>query len=185
MTLLRVENLGKGFGGVQAIHDLGFAIESGPIHSIIGPNGAGKTTLFNLITGLYSPDGGTIRFEDQDITHLPSHRLAGLGISRTFQNLQIFFNMSAVENIMVGMHSHANTRFLPALMRAPSIVRADVRLRDEAAELMDFIGLDAYIGADAASMPYGALKQLEIARALATKPKLMLLDEPAAGLNPA
>ena len=185
MTLLRIEGLNKAFDGVHAVNDLSFSINSATIHSIIGPNGAGKTTLFNLITGLYRPDSGQILFDDHDITAVAPHVLAGHGLSRTFQNLQIFFNMTALENVMVGRHLHCDPRFLPSLLRLPSIVRKDKECRDEAIELMHFVGLDDYIASDAAAMPYGMLKWLEIARALATRPKMLLLDEPAAGLNPA
>lgn len=184
MTLLRVEQVSKAFGGVDAITDVNFDVTAGRIHSIIGPNGAGKTTLLNLITGIYRPNDGRILFEKADITRLPPHALAVRGISRTFQNLQIFHNMSALENVMVGRHLHADTRFLPTLFRAPSVRRSDAETRDKAEELMAFVGLEAYLGEDADSLPYGGLKRLEIARALAAEPKLLLLDEPAAGCNP-
>ncbi|CCQ74559.1 ABC transporter ATP-binding protein [Magnetospira sp. QH-2] len=184
MTLLRVEGLNKEFGGVHAIAGLTFAIESGTIHSIIGPNGAGKTTLFNLITGIYVPTSGRIFFNDQEVTAHRSSELAARGMSRTFQNLQVFFNMTALENVMVGAHLHLNRGFFPALFGLKGIRRADKALREEAADLMRFVGLDDFVGADADAMPYGALKRLEIARALAARPKMLLLDEPAAGLNP-
>jgi branched-chain amino acid transport system ATP-binding protein len=183
MTLLRVESLSKEFGGVHAIEDLSFAINPGTIHSIIGPNGAGKTTLFNLITGIYTPSAGRILFDDRDIAGLKPFELASLGMSRTFQNLQVFFNMSALENVMVGHHLHLDRGFLSALLRLPRMVRGDRACRAHCAELMEFVGLKRYLDADASAMPYGALKRLEIARALAAKPKLLLLDEPAAGLN--
>ena len=185
MSLLSVRSLTKAFGGVRAIDDLSLSIRAGAIHSIIGPNGAGKTTLFNLATGIYTPDGGQVLLDGEDITAVPVHRMASLGVSRTFQNLQIFFNMTAAENVMVGMHRHCDSRFLPAMLRLPRIVRRDAEMAERAAELMRFVGLADYAGADADSMPYGALKRLEIARALATEPRLLLLDEPAAGLNPA
>ena len=184
MTLLRVDHLGKEFGGIHAVEDLNFAINPGTIHSIIGPNGAGKTTLFNLITGVYTPSHGKVFFDDVDITGMPTEVLAGYGISRTFQNLQIFFNMSAVENVMVGHHLHTDSRFLPSFFGFAAIKKADIECREFAEQLMCDVGLEQYIGADASSMPYGALKWLEIARALAANPKMMLLDEPAAGLNP-
>ncbi len=179
MTLLRVEGLTKEFGGVHAIEGVDFTINPGTIHSIIGPNGAGKTTLFNLITGVYVPTRGRIRFEERDIAGRKPAELARLGLSRTFQNLQIFFNMTALENVMVGHHLHLGRRLLPALLRLPRVVRADRACR----ELMEFVGIGRWMEADAASMPYGALKRLEIARALAGRPRLLLLDEPAAGLN--
>ncbi len=185
MTMLRVEGLNKLFGGLHAVQNVSFSVEPGTIHSIIGPNGAGKTTLFNLVTGLYPPTSGRIYFEDQDITGLPLHRRAARGLSRTFQNLEIFFNMTALDIVMVGRHLHCDSRFLPSFLRFRRIVRRDAECREEAAELMRFVGLGEYIGAESASLPYGALKRLEIARALATAPKMLLLDEPAAGLNPA
>lgn len=183
MTLLKVENLSKEFGGVHAIADLSFEINPGTIHSIIGPNGAGKTTLFNLITGVYTPSAGTVLFQDEPVTGRRPYELAARGMSRTFQNLQIFMNMTAEENVLVGRHLHLNTSVLSALFRLPSIGRGDREARELAKELMCFVGLEKYIGWDADAMPYGALKRLEIARALAAKPKMLLLDEPAAGLN--
>ena len=183
MTLLRVEGLCKEFGGLLAIDDLSFAIDPGTIHSIIGPNGAGKTTLFNLVTGLYHPTAGRVLLDDAEVTGLAPHKLAQRGMSRTFQNLQIFMNMSALDNVMVGRHLHLDRRFLPALFRLPGVGRRDREAREKSAELMRFVGLEAWIGAAADAMPYGALKRLEIARALAAEPKLLLLDEPAAGLN--
>ena len=183
MTLLRVDSLSKEFGGVHAIADLSFAINPGAIHSIIGPNGAGKTTLFNLITGVYTPSAGRILFEDKDIAGRKPSELAAMGMSRTFQNLQIFLNMSALENVMVGHHLHLDRGIVAALLRLPRMVRGDRACRAHCAELMEFVGLKRYLDADASAMPYGALKRLEIARALAVRPKLLLLDEPAAGLN--
>ncbi len=184
MMLLSIEGLGKEFGGVQAVADLAFTVEAGRIHSIIGPNGAGKTTLFNLVSGLYSPTRGRIRFAGEDITDLSAAERARRGIARTFQNLQIFFNMAAVENVMVGRHLHTDRRFLPSLFRLPGVIRANREARGKAIQLMRAVGLEAYVDADADAMPYGALKRLEIARALATEPRLLMLDEPAAGLNP-
>ncbi len=185
MSLLRVEDLCKHFGGVTAVDRLGFTIEPGAIYSIIGPNGAGKTTVINLISGVHQPSSGRVFFEDREVTGLPPHELAGRGLSRIFQNLQVFFNMTALENVMVGHHLHCDRRMLPALLRLPRIVQGDAKCRDFAAELMETVGLGDYIDAEAAMLPYGALKRLEIARALATRPKMLLLDEPAAGLNPA
>ena len=183
VTLLRVEGLTKEFGGVHAIEAVDFTINPGTIHSIIGPNGAGKTTLFNLITGIYVPTRGRVRFEERDIAGRPPAELARLGLCRTFQNLQVCFNMTALENVMVGHHLHLDRRLLPALLRLPGVARADRACRDTCRELMEFVGIGRWVGTDAASMPYGALKRLEIARALAGRPKLLLLDEPAAGLN--
>jgi len=183
MSLLRVEGLSKSFGGVHAILDLDFAIRPGRVHAVIGPNGAGKTTLFNLITGVYKPTSGRIFLEDEEISGKAPHQLARRGLSRTFQNLQICMNMTAVENVMMGRHLHLDARLLPAMFRLPRLVRADRTCRTRAAELMEFVGTGQYVHADAASMPYGALKRLEIARALAAESRVLLLDEPAAGLN--
>ncbi|AVM74654.1 ABC transporter ATP-binding protein [Magnetospirillum gryphiswaldense] len=183
MSLLAVDGLSKEFGGVHAVQDLSFSVAAGTIHSIIGPNGAGKTTLFNLITGIYTPSAGRITLDGTDIAGKSPSQLARLGMSRTFQNLQIFFNMSAVENVMVGAHLHVDRRFWPSLLRLPSMVRGDRACRQECLRLLDFVGLAQYAEAEASAMPYGGLKRLEIARALAAKPKLLLLDEPAAGLN--
>ncbi len=183
MALLRVENLSKEFGGVHAVQNLSFIVEKGRIHSIIGPNGAGKTTLFNLITGIYKPSAGRVLLDDQDITGQPVYRLAASGMSRTFQNLQIFFNMSAVENVMVGHHLHVDRRFLPSLLRSPAVAKRDRQAQEHCLDLMEFVGGEKYRHMAASAMPYGALKRLEIARALAARPRILLLDEPAAGLN--
>lgn len=183
MSLLKVSHLTKSFGGVSAIRDLSFAIEAGTIHSIIGPNGAGKTTLFNLITGVYTPSSGSVHFADREVAGFEPHQLAALGMNRTFQNLQIFHNMSAVENVMVGAHLHLQKGLLQSLLRLPSLARSERRTREHCWELMDFVGLAQYRHTEASAMSYGALKRLEIARALAARPKLLLLDEPAAGLN--
>lgn len=184
MSLIRVENLTKCFGGITAVDGLDFDIESGGIVSIIGPNGAGKTTLFNLLTGIYTPTAGRILLEGNDVTGRSSHQLAEVGLSRTFQNVQAFLNMSALENVMVGCHLHSNRRFLDALLQLPSIRRTNSESRQTAIELMKYVGLQAHVESPADQLTYGALKRLEIARALATRPRVLLLDEPAAGLNP-
>lgn len=183
MTLLQVEGLSREFGGIHAVDDLSFAVAPGIVQSIIGPNGAGKTTLFNLITGLYTPSAGSIRFEGETISGRPTFELAARGISRSFQNLQIFFNMTALENVMVGRHLKTRRGLIAAMLRFPSSVRSDQAAREAAVELMAFVGLEQYLDAEADQLPYGALKRLEIARALASEPKLLLLDEPAAGCN--
>ena len=183
MALLEVSGLSLSFGGIRAVRDLSFRVERGEIHSIIGPNGAGKTSVLNLLTGFYRPTAGRVVFEGSDVTGEKPYQLAGRGISRTFQNLQICFNMSAVENVMVGAHLRLDQRMLPALLNLPSLVRADRACREEALKLINFVGVWKFALVDAEAMPYGALKRLEIARALAARPKLLLLDEPAAGLN--
>lgn len=183
MTLLVVEGVTKAFGGVSAIDALSFVIGRGAVHSIIGPNGAGKTTLLNMLSGLYVPDAGHIRLEGADLTGRAAHRYAAAGIGRTFQNLQVFFNMSALENVMAGRHLRERCSLLDALLRTPALVRAEAACRERARALLSLVGLEQYEGAPADAMPYGALKRLEIARALAGEPTLLLLDEPAAGLN--
>lgn len=184
MSLLRVEGLGKEFGGVRAVENLSFSVAPGMVHSIIGPNGAGKTTLLNLLTGVYVPTVGGIYFGGRELTGRPPHEYAAAGVARTFQNLQVFFNMSALENVMVGRYRHERCGLAAALLRFPAQARAESACRDAAAELLAFVGLGDYLVARADAMPYGALKRLEVARALATEPQLLLLDEPAAGLNP-
>jgi len=183
MTMLAVNNLSKTFGGVKAVQGVSFVIKEGTIHSVIGPNGAGKTTLFNLITGVYEPTEGEIVFNGENVAGRAPNELARRGMSRTFQNLQICMNMSAIENVMVGAHLRLNQGMFAGMLRLPGLRRADVACRHEAAELMRFVGVGKYLASHASQMPYGALKRLEIARALAAKPKVLLLDEPAAGLN--
>ncbi|WP_349278650.1 ABC transporter ATP-binding protein (plasmid) [Polaromonas hydrogenivorans] len=184
MALLEVKQLSIQFGGVKAVQNVSFSIEPGIVYAVIGPNGAGKTTLFNLITGVYTPTSGSILLDGESIGGKPPNELARRGVARTFQNLQICMNMSALENVMVGAHLRLDRNPLKAALRFPSIKRRDAELREESAELMRFVGLEKYIEARADSMPYGALKRLEIARALALKPRIIFLDEPAAGLNP-
>ena len=184
MTLLGVDNISKAFGGVHAIEDVSFDIRRGAVHSIIGPNGAGKTTLLNMLTGIYVPDSGQIRLAGRPLTGQATHRFAAAGIARTFQNLQLFFNMTALENVMTGRHLREPCSLLAALLHTPALVRAERSCRDVARRLLQRVGLSDYAEARADAMPYGALKRLEIARALATEPQLLLLDEPAAGLNP-
>jgi branched-chain amino acid transport system ATP-binding protein len=182
-TLLTVNNLSKEFGGVHAVADLSFHVEKGRIHSIIGPNGAGKTTLFNLITGLYQPSAGTVHLNGRSLAGHKPHELAPLGMCRTFQNLQICMNMGALENVMLGCHRHLSQGTLASLLKLPALRRGDRHCREQCAELMAFVGCGQYLNRHASAMPYGALKRLEIARALASEPDILLLDEPAAGLN--
>ena len=182
--LLEVDRLAKRFGGLQVIGDLSFSVQPGSVHAVIGPNGAGKTTLLNLLTGIYRADRGRVLLDGKDLTGQPTHRWAAAGLGRTFQNLQVFFNMSALDNVRTGLHLHERVALWPALLRLPSLQRAESQGRARAAALMQRVGLGAWIDAEADAMPYGALKRLEIARALAGEPKLLLLDEPAAGLNP-
>jgi branched-chain amino acid transport system ATP-binding protein len=184
MSILAVEDLGIEVGGVTAVDGVSFTVAPGEIFAIIGPNGAGKTTLFNLISGIYRPRRGKVILEGKDVTGLPAHALARHGLSRTFQNLQIFFRMSAAENVMVGRHLHEDRSVLAHLLALPSVRRQNRATRRKAEDLLTRVGLAALADRPAGSLPYGALKRLEIARALATEPRLLLLDEPAAGCNP-
>ena len=181
--MLELRNVGVSFGGVKAVEDVSFLVKPGTVHALIGPNGAGKTTLFNLITGVYKPLAGAILLNGKNVAGLAPEQLARRGANRTFQNLQICMNMSAQENVMLGAHLRLNHSAVAALFGWPSIRRADAACKEEADELMDFVGVSAYQGANASVMSFGALKRLEIARALASHPKILLLDEPAAGLN--
>ena len=183
--LLEVDGLSKAFGGVVAIRDLSFVVSRGAVHSIIGPNGAGKTTLLNLLTGIYVPDAGRIRLDGHELRGGRAYRFAQAGIGRTFQNLQAFFNMTAAENVMTGRHLHERCSLVAALLHTPGLARAESECRSVAADLLHRVGLRDYVNVSAAALPYGALKRLEIARALAAEPALLMLDEPAAGLNPA
>lgn len=184
MALLEVSGLSKAFGGVLAVQNVSFSVEPGIVYSVIGPNGAGKTTLFNLITGVYPPSVGAVRLAGELVTGLAPHQLARKGLARTFQNLQICMNMSAIENVMVGGHLSLDRNLIKNMLCFPSLQRAESALRETAIELMRYVGLAGYLASDASAMPYGALKRLEIARALAAKPRILFLDEPAAGFNP-
>ncbi|WP_426077345.1 ABC transporter ATP-binding protein [Janthinobacterium sp. PSPC3-1] len=181
--MLTINNLSKSFGGVHAVQDVSFTVKEGNIHSVIGPNGAGKTTLFNLITGVYTPTKGEILLNGENVAAMSPDALARRGMSRTFQNLQVCMNMTAIDNVMVGAHLRLNQNLFASMLRLPSVRRADAACRDEAAQLMEFVGVGRHVDDEAGQMSYGALKRLEIARALAAKPKVLLLDEPAAGLN--
>jgi branched-chain amino acid transport system ATP-binding protein len=183
MTILKVMDVGISFGGVKAVDGVSFSAASGQILSIIGPNGAGKTTLFNVVSGVYVASRGSIHLADEDVTGLPPHKLAARGLSRTFQNLQIFQRMTACENVMVGRHLRENRNLLAALFRTPSVTRQNRETRAAALDLLASVGLRDLADVPAGSLPYGACKRLEIARALAAEPRVLLLDEPAAGCN--
>lgn len=185
MNLLEVEDIAVSFGGVRALAGVGFTIAEGLIFSIIGPNGAGKTTLFNVLTGLNRPSHGRVRFRGSEVTGSPPHRLAAIGISRTFQNLQIFPRMTAIDNVRVGRHLQERTGALRGMLRPPGTAAAEDLSRRTALELLDRVGLANVADTPAGGLAYGMMKRLEIARALASGPKLLLLDEPAAGCNPA
>lgn len=182
-ALIEVTGLDKAFGGVHAVEGLSFSVDAGQIYSVIGPNGAGKTTLFNLITGIYTPTKGGIKLNGESVVGMEPNQLAERGMCRTFQQMQICMNMTALENVMLGRHLQLKSSLLTTLLRLPSLLKDEDDCRDHAIELMKFVGCGEYINSDASAMSYGALKRLEIARALAANPKVVLLDEPAAGLN--
>ncbi|RQP05791.1 MAG: ABC transporter ATP-binding protein [Paracoccus sp. BP8] len=183
MTLLSVEGLGISFGGIKAVNDVSFKVEPGEIVSVIGPNGAGKTTLFNMISGVYQPGSGRVVLEGEDVTGMAPFRLASRGMSRTFQNLQIFQNMTVLENAISGFHLQERGAVLADLLHLPAS-RRRARAADAGARaLLARVGLERAADREAGNLSYGSLKRLEIARALAMKPKVLLLDEPAAGCN--
>ncbi|ALK08258.1 ABC transporter ATP-binding protein [Blastochloris viridis] len=185
MTILSVDSLSISFGGIRAVDAVSFAVNKAEIFSIIGPNGAGKTTLFNLISGIYRPDDGTIAIDGLDVTALRPAALARLGVSRTFQNLQLFGRMSVLDNVMTGRHRHERHGVLGHLVRSPATRAQEKRSREAAMACLARVGLDNVAGRVAGALPYGAMRRLEIARALAAEPRLLLLDEPAAGCNAA
>ncbi len=184
MNALALDDVAISFGGVAAVAGVSLRVNAGQIFAIIGPNGAGKTTLFNIIAGIYAPSRGRVALGGDDVTGLAPHLLARRGLSRTFQNLQIFFRMTAAENVMVGRHLHERRSLLPHLFALPAALLQNRATRRKAEDLLAFVGLTPFADQPAGTMPYDALKRLEIARALATEPKVLLLDEPAAGCNP-
>ncbi|MEH0069259.1 ABC transporter ATP-binding protein [Pannonibacter sp. Pt2-lr] len=180
---MSIEGLGISFGGLKAVHDVSFALEAGEIVSVIGPNGAGKTTLFNMISGIYQPGAGKVKLNGEDVTGMPPHLLARRGMSRTFQNLQIFQQMSVLENVTAGFHLKERGSVLADLLALPASRRRSKAAEEGARALLKRAGLERAAEREAASLSYGSLKRLEIARALALSPKVLLLDEPAAGCN--
>ena len=181
--LLSIRELQKWFGGLMALNHVSFDVHPGEIVALIGPNGAGKTTLFNLVTGFYEPDGGELYFKEESLNGFPPNGIARKGIVRTFQNLQIFNNMSVLENVMVGLHLRGHSGVLAAALRLPSAMREEKFIREKALEYLELVGLADRALHPADSLPFGQQRLLEIARALAAEPTLLLLDEPAAGLT--
>ncbi|MDQ3874537.1 MAG: ABC transporter ATP-binding protein [Actinomycetota bacterium] len=182
--LLVAEDVRKEFGGLVAVSDVDFAIPERSIVSLIGPNGAGKTTFFNMLTGIYKPTAGRIVFAGEDVTGKPPHAITERGIGRTFQNIRLFPLMTAVENVLVGMHSRLRGGILRSILRTPGLTREERAARERAVELLEFCGLRGRHEEVARNLSYGDQRRLEVARALATRPKLLLLDEPTAGMNP-
>jgi len=183
MTLLEVHNLSKRFGGLQAVKDVSFSVQENSIKAVIGPNGAGKTTLFNLLSGFLLPDAGTIVYRDRPIHAQRPHEIAGQGLSRTFQHIRLFAHMNALENVMVGCHVRSRAGFLDGMLNLPWTRREERGIRDRSLEVMRFLGIDGLADSEATSLSYGQQRAVELARALAGKPAMLLLDEPAAGLN--
>jgi branched-chain amino acid transport system ATP-binding protein len=185
MILLDAANVSKRFGGLTAVRDLNFQLEEGTIASVIGPNGAGKTTFFNCLSGYYQIDEGTITYDGEPIHRLRPDEVAHRAISRTYQNIRLFASMTALENILVGEHNHLRSSWLGAIVRSPAQRREEKMAHDEARRLLKFVGLQGRGDSLAVKLPYGDQRRLEVARALANKPRLLLLDEPTAGMNPA
>lgn len=183
MSLLEVKNISKRFGGLQAVKDVSFGVEQGSIKAVIGPNGAGKTTLFNLVSGFLAPDSGAIVYRDAPIHGKPPHEIAAQGLSRTFQHIRLFAHMTALENVMVGRHVRSRAGFVAGMLNLPWTGREEKETRERALEIMGFMGIAGLADADAVSLSYGQQRAVELARALAGGPSLLLLDEPAAGLN--
>ena len=184
MAMLDVKNVSISFGGLKAVDDFSITIEKGQLYGLIGPNGAGKTTIFNLLTGVYKPDGGRILLDGKDITGHKAIQINQAGIARTFQNIRLFKELSVLDNVKVGLHNHHKYSTLSGILRLPSYYKVEKEMDERAMELLKVFDLDKEFDYKASNLPYGKQRKLEIARALATEPKLLLLDEPAAGMNP-
>lgn len=184
MSYLAVEDLSISFGGIRAVDDVSFEVEEGEVFAIIGPNGAGKTTLFNLVSGIYFPDGGSVRFAGRDITSLPAHRIAPLGLARTFQNIELFEHATVLQNLLIGRHVHRRSTALSHLLFLPAVRREELEHRRRVEDVIDLLELAHYREQRIANLPYGVRKVVEVGRALCLEPKLLLLDEPTSGLNP-
>ncbi len=184
MSYLAVTDLSISFGGIRAVDDVSFEVEEGEVFAIIGPNGAGKTTLFNLVSGIYFPDGGSVRFAGRDITSLPAHRIAPLGLARTFQNIELFEHATVLQNLLIGRHVHRRSTALSHLLFLPAVRREELEHRRRVEDVIDLLELAHYREQRIANLPYGVRKVVEVGRALCLEPKLLLLDEPTSGLNP-
>ena len=184
MALLEVRNIGISFGGLKAVNDFSLTIEKGQLYGLIGPNGAGKTTVFNLLTGVYKPDTGSIFLDGKNLTGKKTIEINQAGIARTFQNIRLFKELSVLDNVKAGLHNHHKYSTIEGLLRLPRYYRVEKEMNERAMELLKVFDLDGEWDYKATNLPYGKQRKLEIARALATEPKLLLLDEPAAGMNP-
>jgi len=185
MAQLRLDGISVRFGGLQALADIEFVVDAGQIVGLIGPNGAGKTTIFNVITGVYNTSAGDVFLDEASLLGRRPYQILTMGIARTFQNIRLFTNMTALENAMVALHCRSKKGVVGAVLRSPSQRREEQRIEEQAMEALAFMGVDQYADAVAQNLPYGLQRRVEIARALASQPKIILLDEPAAGMNPA
>lgn len=183
MALLNVSDLNKKFGGLHAVNDVSFSVQEGTIKAIIGPNGAGKTTLFNLISGSLARSSGQIEFNGLILKNKNPHQIAALGMARTFQNIKMFHGMTALENVMVGRHVQSSSGFLSSMFHMPWVIKEEQKIKDKSMELLELLEIDKFADIEATSLAFGQQRAIELARALALEPKLLLLDEPAAGLN--
>ncbi len=181
--MLRLEGITQVFGGIRALEDVSFTVKGGSITGVIGPNGAGKTTLFNIISGLYTLTSGNVYLDDRPITGYPPERLAPLGVVRTFQNIELFGQMTVLENVMVGLHTRSRSGMVACALKLPGHLKEERRVREKAMHWLDFVGIADLAGTVAANLPFGKGRLLEIARAMALEPRIILMDEPAAGLN--
>jgi branched-chain amino acid transport system ATP-binding protein len=183
MTFFKAEGISIDFGGIRAVNNVSFEVEKGTIFTIVGPNGAGKTTIFNIISRIYNLTEGVITFEDKDITHLPAHRVVSLGIARTFQNIELFEHATVLHNLLIGRHIYCRSTLFSDLFFLPSVKRMELEHRRKVEDVIDFLDLQHYRNQLIQNLPYGVRKIVELGRALCTEPKLLLLDEPASGLN--